>query len=189
MKIGFFGGSFNPPSNIHINLANKLIVEFKLDKLFFVPVGNYYEKEMLIDAKHRYNMLKLAINNNSNMAIENIGVESKTKLYTIDIFKLLKEKYRNDDTFFIMGSDNFRKMPTWRNYEELINNYNIIVVERERKEIRANTRQNILCYIPEKVEKVDSTKIRNMIKNNENVQEFLANEVYEYIRKNNLYIT
>ena len=45
MKIGFFGGCFNPPSNIHINLAKNVINEYKLDKLIFVPVGDYYDKK------------------------------------------------------------------------------------------------------------------------------------------------
>ena len=60
-KIGFFGGCFNPPNNLHIEIANNLIKTKKLDKVVFVPVNDYYKKEGLIGAKHRYNMLKLAI--------------------------------------------------------------------------------------------------------------------------------
>ena len=62
-KVGFFGGCFNPPTNIHMELANKLIKEGKLDKVIFVPVNDYYNKENLEKAKHRYNMLKLATKN------------------------------------------------------------------------------------------------------------------------------
>ena len=99
---------------------------------------------------------------------------------------LLKEKYKKDDIFFIMGSDNFRKMPAWKNYEELIRNYNIIVIERERKKIRSENPKNIIEFIPEKLAEADSTKIRKMIKNNENVKEYLKPKVYEYIRKNKI---
>lgn len=154
--------------------------------MFFVPVGNYYEKSELIDVKHRYNMLKLAIED--KMDVEKIGLESKIKLYAIDTFKLIKEKYINDDIFFIMGSDNFRKMPTWKNYNELKNNYNIIVVERERKEIRYENPKNIIEFIPKTLAKIDSTKIRQKIKNNENVDKYLNAKVLEYIKHNNLYI-
>lgn len=187
-SFGFFGGSFNPPSYVHINLAKILIQKYNLDKVIFVPVGNYYEKNELIDAKHRYNMLKLAIEDNPKLDIENIAIESKIKLYAIDTFKLIKEKYYNDDIFFIMGSDNFRKMPNWKKYKELITNYNIIVIERERKKIRNENPQNIIEFIPEKLTEIDSTKIREMIKRNENTKEFLHPKVYKYINDNKLYI-
>lgn len=134
-------------------------------------------------------MLKLAVEDNKQLEIENIAIESKIKLYATDTFKLIKEKYNKDDIFFIMGSDNFRKMPTWKNYKELITNYNIIVIERERKKIRNENPQNIIEFIPETLASADSTKIRNMIKdNNEEAKKYLNPNVYEYIRKNKLYI-
>ncbi|MBO5412991.1 MAG: nicotinate (nicotinamide) nucleotide adenylyltransferase [Clostridia bacterium] len=173
---------------MHINLAKILIKEYNLDKIFFVPVGNYYEKNDLIDAYHRYNMLKLAIEDNKQLEIEKIGLESKIKLYASDTFKLIKEKYQKDNIFFVMGSDNFKKMPTWKNYEDLIKNYNIIVIERERKKIRNENPKNIIEFIPEKLASADSTKIRKMIKNNENTQKYLNPKVYKYIKQNNLYI-
>ena len=86
-----------------------------------------------------------------------------------------------------MGSDNFRKMPTWHSYKELINNYNIIVIERERQEIRKQNRNNIHEFIPCSLYNVDSTKIRRMIKKNEPVKELLDDKVYKYIIDNNLY--
>lgn len=152
-----------------------------------MPVGNYYEKNDLIDAKHRYNMLKLAIED--KMDIEKIAIESKIKLYASDTFKLIKEKYNKDDIFFIMGSDNFRKMPTWKNYEELKANYNIIVIERERKKIRHENPKNIIEYIPEQLAQIDSTQIRKMIKNKENAKKYLNPKVYQYIKENNLYLS
>lgn len=187
MKIGFFGGSFNPPSYVHIKLAKDLIKEYNLDKVVFVPVGDYYQKESLINSKHRYNMLKLAIEDEPKLEIDTIAIESTVKLYATDTFNLIKEKYKNEDIFFIMGSDNYRKMPTWKDYDKIINQYTIIVIERERKEIRNAERKNMICYIPEKLQKIDSTKIREKIKNNEAVEMFLKPTVYKYIKENNLY--
>ena len=65
-KIGFFGGCFNPPTNMHIKIANNLIKERKLDKVVFVPMNDLYKKEGLVEAKHRYDMLKLAISEASS---------------------------------------------------------------------------------------------------------------------------
>ena len=72
MKLGFFGGCFNPPSNIHINLAQDVLKHFCLDKVFFVPVGDYYSKASLVNATHRFNMLKISTQNVKN-------TESKTQ--------------------------------------------------------------------------------------------------------------
>lgn len=135
-------------------------------------------------------MLELSAKKNPKIDVEDIAVESKIKLHAVDTFKLIKQKYNGDDIFFIMGSDNFRKMPEWKNYEELINNYNIIVIERERKKVRHYENfENIKGFIPEKLAEVNSTKIRQMIKNNEEeAKKYLNENVYEYIRKNELYM-
>lgn len=187
MKIGFFGGCFNPPSNIHINIAKTVLKEFNLDKVIFVPVGNYYEKKEIIDEKHRYNMLKIATQNEEKLEVENITLNSERKLFAIDTFSLILEKYSQDEIFFIMGSDNFRKMPNWKEYNTLLQKYNFIVIERERKKIRNIKEKNVLCYIPEKLQNVDSTKIREFIKKDIDISNLLDSRVYEYIKTNNLY--
>ncbi len=187
MKIGFFGGCFNPPSNIHINLAKNVMNEFKLNKVFFVPVGDYYKKTELIPAEHRFSMLKLAIEKEKNIEVERLAIDSKNVLYASDTFKLIKGKYINDEIFFIMGSDNFREMPNWKDYEELVNNYNIIVIERERKHIRKTNSKNIFEIIPKQLEVIDSSKIRKMINEDIDISPYINKKVYNYIRENKLY--
>lgn len=170
-NIGFFGGSFNPITNIHIKIALDLIKQRKLDKVVFVPVNNYYKKDNLLDIKHRYNMIKLSIESFSKLSVDCIESEQDYRLFAVDIFKMLTEKYNNSDSklYMIMGSDNFNKMPTWKDYQEIKDKYNYIVIDRDENEI-------------------SSTEIRNMIKtNNSNVKEFLSDNVYKYIMKNNLY--
>lgn len=167
-KIGFFGGCFNPPSNIHIEIANNLIKQKKLDKVIFVPVNDFYSKVNLEKAEHRYNMLKLAVKNYENLEVENIEILENKKLFAVDIFKILNNKYNKEDIYFIMGSDNFEKMPKWKNYEEIKDKYKYIVIERNN-------------------ELISSTKIRNKIINDEDVSEILNKDVYKYIIKNNLY--
>ena len=65
MKIGFFGGSFNPPTIAHIELAKKAIKGKELDKVIFVPIGDFYQKDNLESLDNRIEMLKLACNNES----------------------------------------------------------------------------------------------------------------------------
>ena len=66
-RMGFFGGSFNPPTYAHINIAKASIEKLGLDKFFFVPVGNLYNKPDLIDEVYRYDMLKIACKNENNI--------------------------------------------------------------------------------------------------------------------------
>lgn len=173
-KIGFFGGCFNPPTNIHIKIANQLIEQGKLDKVVFVPVNDYYKKKDLLEAKHRYNMLKLATKDYNNLEVDDIEIKENRELFAVDIFEIIgsrfsEQYYHKNDTFMIMGSDNYNKMSTWKDYDKIKDNYNYIVIDRDENEI-------------------SSTEIRNMIKNSDKrVKEYLSKDVYEYILKNNLY--
>ena len=167
-KVGFFGGCFNPPTNTHINLANNLIKEGKLDKVIFVPVGDYYQKQDLVPAIHRYNMLKIACKNFENLEVEDIASIHQEKLFAKDTFKLIYEKYKNnEEIYFIMGSDNFQKMPTWKNYEEIKDKYKYLVLDRTQD--------------------ISSTVIRNKLQNGEYVAEYINPKVLEYIEENRLY--
>ncbi|MBQ3146057.1 MAG: nicotinate-nicotinamide nucleotide adenylyltransferase [Clostridia bacterium] len=173
-RIGFFGGCFNPPTNMHIRIANNLIKEGKLDKVVFVPMNDFYKKEGLIKSKHRYNMLKLAIEGYNNLEVDDIEIKENRKLFATDAFEIIKKSFylksnEETDMFLIMGSDNFNKMPNWKDYNKIKNNYKYIVINRDEKEI-------------------SSTEIRNMIKNNdEEVVKYLPKEVYNYIIENELY--
>lgn len=173
-KVGFFGGCFNPPTYIHINIARNLINQGKVDKVVFIPVNDYYKKEELIEAKHRYNMLKLITKNQKKLKVDDVEIKENRELFAVDAFKIIVNspyatKCRKSDIFMIMGSDNYNKMPTWKDYNEIKNKYNYIIVDRNGNEI-------------------SSTQIRNMIKNNDKkVIRYLPEEVYEYIIENNLY--
>ena len=173
-RIGFFGGCFNPPTIIHIKIANKLIEEGKLDRVIFVPVNNYYKKENLAEAKHRYNMLELATKKHPNLEVDDIEIKENRKLYAIDAFEIIGDslllgKMCKRDIFMIMGSDNYEKMPTWKDYDKIKDKYNFIVIERDENEI-------------------SSTQIREMIRNNDKrVIEYLPEDVYNYIIENELY--
>lgn len=187
-KIGFFGGCFNPPSNIHINLAKELVKNKLLDKVVFVPVGDYYKKQSLIDAKHRYNMLLLACNDCNYFDVEDVDVKSKKTLYASDTFKLIYDKYNSEsvEIYFIMGSDNFAKMSTWKDYDEIIKLYRYVVIERPNYKENVN-QSNIIYYKLEQKEDMSATKIRNLIKNKKETTLYLNNKVAEYIKENKLY--
>jgi len=187
-KIGFWGGCFNPPSCAHIDLAKEILKNLNLDKIIFVPVGNYYEKEDLEDSIHRYNMLKIATSKTSNIEVEDIEIKANKKLYAKDAFKMLQKKYFEDDIYFIMGTDNFINMHNWNGYEDIIQRYKYIIVERPNFNINVN-KENILYYKPEQIKDISSTVIRKLLKEKASLNNYIDEDVYKYIIDNNLYDT
>ena len=186
-KIGFFGGCFNPPINTHISLANNLIKDNIVDKVIFVPVGDYYQKKNLVEAKHRYNILKLATQEFPKLQVENIASTHKDKLFATDTFKLIYDKYSNSaDMYLIMGSDNFEKMPTWKNYADIINKYKFIVIERPKYEEKCDLKNVIYCK-DNQLEDITSTRIRNNLQKGEDVSNWINADVLKYINENKLY--
>ena len=105
MKIGFFGGCFNPPTIAHIELAKKVLNECKLDKVIFVPVGDFYKKRELAPAIHRYNMLEIECNKINNIEVSDLELNIKENLYAIDAFKLIQKEYPNDANDFTIPMD------------------------------------------------------------------------------------
>lgn len=198
-NIAFYGGSFNPPNNIHLKIAKDILQKLNINELYFVPVGNYYRKNGLIDVYHRYNMLKLLCNNEKNIFVSNITLNEVNNLKAIDIFKIINNKYENDNVYFIMGADNFVQIHKWKDFEELVGNFKIIIVKRDdininniilENKILENNKDNFHIVDMDNVEsQIDSTEIRSKIEKGENVQEYLNINVYNYIKSNNLYKT
>ena len=166
-NIGFFGGCFNPPTIAHIQLIEKAIKEYNLDKVYFVPMGDLYKKEELIPAFHRVNMLKIATTGNLKLDILLTSVNSEKELQAIDTFRIIQKEFSKTNNFFIMGSDNFEKIKFWKNSEELLNNYQYIILKRD------NT--------------ISSSIVRQRIKNNEKIDNLILKDVEQYILDNRLY--
>lgn len=191
MKIGIFGGSFNPPHNMHKNIALKLINNGYLDKVIFVPTGDKYNKDGLLNQKDRYNMVKLMIEGCDNLEVSDYEFNKLTYTYeTLDYFKNI---YKDDDIYFICGSDNLKQITLWRKYDYILRNYKIIVIRRNNDDIDKIINnlliyyKNIIC-ITDIQNSLSSTLIReNLNKNNDAylLQNMDAN-VLKYIKNNSI---
>ena len=196
MKIGFFGGSFNPPTNAHINLAKKALETCMLDKIIFIPMGDFYKKKELAESIHRYSMLKIACENSgtSNFEVSDMEIVINQKLDTIDAFRLIEKKYPNDERYFIMGADNFIKLIEWKESDELINKYNYIVLERKQYNLQEyiNKHKELKKCISKIIENPEyknssSTEFRKLLKEKlESKQQIISKEVLNYIIKHNI---
>lgn len=177
MRIGIYGGSFNPPHIAHEQIGKQLLKKDYLDKVIYVPVGDSYEKD-LVAFKHRYAMLKCMIDN-PNIKISNYENNDKV-VYTYQTLDYFKSLYPNDLIYFICGTDNINKINTWKNYKYILDYYNILVVKRNG-ELKNINHPAIIDVIFE-VESISSTEVRNNLETNK-----IDVRVKNYIKKHNLY--
>ena len=192
MKIGIFGGCFNPPHKMHIEIATNLIKQGILDKVIFVPTGNNYTKAELVDIEQRVAMLNLLIDK-ENMEVSDISSNINYS-YTFQVLDYYKTKYKDAQIFFICGTDNLKEFKAWKNYEYILSNYKLLVVARNGdnvdKIIQEYTKYVDNIYVASIEENlVSSTLISKALKqgNNGYVQKQLDSKVIEYIENKGLY--
>lgn len=182
-RLGFFGGCFNPPTIAHYKLALKAIDEANLDKVYFVPMGDFYKKEKLIAAEYRFQMLKIMIKNNSKLDVSKIQMDQRRELQAIDTFRLIQKEFYDSENFFIMGSDNFEKMNNWTSADELFNYYNYIIFNRKN----FKSSKFLTIDIDENLKNISSSLVRSKIQNDDSVDDLITKEVKKYILEKNLY--
>lgn len=190
MRIGIFGGCFNPPHKMHKNIALELIKNNYLDKVIYVPTGNKYNKTDLIPDVDRFNMLKLMCNNNVNLDVSDYEFNN-TLTYTYQTLDHFKKEYPNDEIYFICGADNILDIENWKNSDYLLETYKFIVINRGNKDISKIVNKYKNKIIVAKIKELDvcSTKIRNDIKIKDSLylKSVLDIDVLNYIITKKLY--
>lgn len=192
MRIGIFGGSFNPPHKMHLRMAKELLNDDLLDKIIYVPTGSkYIYKNNLVSDQDRYNMLKIMIKNDERLEVSDFELQTRN-IYTYETLEYFKGIYLDDEIYFILGTDNLAYVDKWKYGIELLENNNFIVIRRSTDDIEKilkkyiKYRKNIV--VSEVSESnISSTLIRDKIKNKENVLDFIDEDVYNYILENKLY--
>lgn len=197
--IAIYGGSFNPPTIAHENIARDILHLSDINKLIYLPVGDAYKKKNLIESNYRYKMLKIITNKlvseDFNVEISTLEMDTDRRLYTIESLRILKEKYKKD-LAFVMGTDNIKEFNSWSNPQSLLEEFYFIVIEREEDDVSKLIKENpLLSKYQDKFlilkdtsyKSISSTYIRENIKNTELVQSYIDKEVLSYIKKNNLY--
>lgn len=192
MKIGIFGGCFNPPHQKHKNIALDLIDQKYLDKVIFVPTGNLYNKKGLALDEERYEMLKLLINNHENLEVSRYEFGKLT--YTYQTLTHFKERYPQDEIYFICGSDNLAEFHTWKEYQYILKNFKLLVIKRNQADINKLLKnyhqyQNNIVIAEIKEDNLSSTIIRNAFLTNEEekIKDYIDKNIYTYIQEKMLY--
>ena len=200
MRIGIFGGTFNPVHIGHKRLAEEMKKRARLDKIIIMPTFTPPHKagKELADGEHRLEMCRLMFTGEC-FSVSDLELKRQGKSYTVDTLTALKELYPDDELFLIIGSDMLLSFHRWYRYEDILSMAALCVASRldeisfaDLSRYASETlgldsgREEIILADIEPFE-CSSTQIREGMKSGEDVRSLVSDKVYDYMRLNLLY--
>ena len=189
-KVTLFFGSFNPIHVGHLIIAQSVLNQTDTEQVWFVvsPQSPFKKSAQLLNENQRYFLVELAIQNNSKFLVSNIEFGLPKPSYTIDTLTYLKEKFPFHEFSLLMGGDNIATINQWKNYEKIINNYQIYVYDRKDSNVEAAPQSPRIKFLEVPKIQISSTNIRNLIKNQKSIQYLVPDTVREEIEKAGYYV-
>ena len=189
MKIGLYFGSFNPIHNGHLIIANHIVQNTDLSQVWFVisPQNPFKKSGTLLNEYHRLYLVQVSIEDEPSLKASDIEFRLPKPSYTIDTLTYLQEKYPSHEFSVIMGSDSYQNLPAWRNAEQLIKNYPIIVYERPGFKTEKNYEGSNTKILEAPLLQISSTHIRKMIREGKSIRYLVPEKVRLEIEQNGYY--
>ncbi|MFO0883897.1 MAG: nicotinate-nucleotide adenylyltransferase [Pirellulales bacterium] len=200
MRVGIFGGSFDPVHLAHLLLAESCLEGAQLDQVLFMPCATQPHKpdRVLADAKHRQAMLELAIGGHPQFAISTLELDRGGVSFTVETLRALTVARPDDTFYFLMGGDSLADFPKWREPEEICRLAIPLVVRRTGSPEPAwdsfapwVTAQRLAeiqkLQISMPIIELSSTEIRQRVRDKRTIRYRLPRSVEMYIRQQQLY--
>ncbi|OPD56674.1 nicotinate (nicotinamide) nucleotide adenylyltransferase [Bacillus anthracis] len=201
-KIGIYGSSFDPITNVHLWTASTVAHRCKLDRVIFLPSSNQrLDKQMHISDEHRWNLVRMAIKGNDKFVAD----DYEMRQYAWDIATYLtmehfKEKYPDDEVYFIMGADLLVDIGDgkWKKSKVLVQENKFIIMARNgidmlaaiaKSPILRNVDDGKIFHLIDKglAMEISSTYIREEFQKEGEPRYLLPESCYQYIKTNHLY--
>ena len=190
-RIGLYFGTFNPIHVGHLIIANHIVENSDLDELWMVitPHNPFKKKKSLLENHHRLEMIYQATKKYDKIKPSDIEFKLPQPNYTINTLVHISEKYPNYVFTIIMGEDNLKSFHKWKNYEAILEDYQVYVYPRiSEGTMQASLNNHTKIHkIKAPIIEISSTMIRNAIKSNKSVRPLLSDEVWKYIDEMNFY--
>lgn len=212
MRVGLYGGSFNPIHFGHLRAAEEDREIMRLDLLYFIPAASPPHKQVgdLAPADQRLNMVRLATKGNRHFMVSDTEIRRPGRSYTIDTVRHFKTTMRAPaDLHLIMGTDQFNELDTWKQSDELVKLCHIVVHTRPGEENREAPKSSLatvrhfgygregdhyvhsggqtLYFITTTFLPISATMIRRKIAAHESIRYLLPDDVADYIRGHGVY--
>jgi len=204
MRIAILGGTFDPIHNGHLAAAQSVAETFQVDEVHFVPAFSPPHKQSrgITSPFHRFAMVALATVSIERFRTSTIEVDALEKRYTVETLEAMKNGYPGADLLFIIGTDMYQEIETWKNFRRLFELAHLVIVNRpgfpfrediapfqilNEKEVRTLPMEATVFYLPFVEQPISSTEIRGDRKKGEQVSHRLPPLVWSYIERNKLY--
>ena len=188
MKIGVYSGSFNPIHFGHIELAKYLITSNLVDEVWLIvsPQNPLKQQDCLADDDLRLQMAKIAFENDPKIKVSDVEFHLPKPSYTIDTLNFLQKQYPQNQFFLLIGADNAAVFDKWKNYDEILEKFNVLCYPRENFPQKSEIFPQIK-FIDAPMINISSTEIRNRLQNNLPCDDLLPKKVLEVIEKSRQY--
>jgi nicotinate-nucleotide adenylyltransferase len=188
MKVGLYFGSFNPIHHGHLIIAAHMINNTDLKQVWFVvsPQNPLKPSAGLLNEYQRLFLVQLAIEEEQSLKASDIEFRLPRPSYTIDTLTYLQEKYPDNNFTVIMGSDSFQNIERWKNYEQLLKKYSILIYERPGYPVNNMGYENIKLLKAPLLE-ISATHIRKTIQEGRSIRYLVPDKVKAEIERNRYY--
>lgn len=188
MNIGLYFGSFNPVHTGHLIIANHILNETSLEKIWFIisPQNPFKTNHALLNEYDRLHLLRLATEDDLRIKISDIEFNLPRPSYTSVTLAHLSEKYPEHQFSIIMGSDSFQNLHKWKNYESIVKNYPVYVYLRPGFDIDNQVNAKLIVVEAPLLE-ISATHIRQLIKAGKSIRYLVPDNVREEIENCNYY--
>ena len=197
MKVGIFGGTFDPVHQGHMVIAEQVRVELGLERVVFVPGGIPPHKEassVRASAEDRFDMVEAATAGNERFSVDRVEVDAGQAMHSVDTVRILKERSPGDEWFFVTGADEVSNLLTWKEPDRLLEEVVMVAATRpgydlsKLEHLEANLR-NFDRIFPVECTRVDvsATGIRRRLLQGKSVRYLVPEGVYEIIEDRGLY--
>ena len=192
MKVGIFGGTFDPIHFGHLLLAEQAREAASLHEIWFIPAGEPPHKQgkPVTPAMERKKMVELAIEGHPQFKVNPIELMRSGPSYTVDTIMELKKQNPHVEFFLLVGADMVKNLPKWYKIKEIIQNVHVIGLGRPGVDHDALPEyiEERLMWIPDAVEtNISSNIIRKRLMLNRSVRYLVPDSVYKYIKEQGLY--
>ena len=170
-------------------LANYLVEFSDLDELWFVvtPQNPLKKKEDLLDDDERLKMVQLAIGDDQRIRVSDVEMHLPTPSYTINTLTALSEQYPDCEFVFICGMDSLQNLKNWREYQKILDNYELLVFPREGYDGGELINYPSVTVLKTPILEISSTFIRQCIKEGRYVRYFMPEKAYQYMKEHRFY--
>lgn len=184
MKLGFYGGTFDPIHNGHLILAREAVEQLGLDRLYFIPnaISPHKTSSAAAPAALRAEMIRAAIEDEPRFDLEEMEANRPGISYTIDTILELRERFGPDTTFhYLIGEDNIHALPTWRRIDELHHLVQFVVLCRSEQ-----TTPLPYLTVQRRID-ISATEIRKRIANGQSIRYLVPDKVHDLLIRHSLY--